>query len=75
MTAEEFESTMCRLKRQKPFLPFVVELLDGRSILVDRPKIAIGGGGATLVKPRFNLVEIECEQVRAIRMFTKEARA
>jgi hypothetical protein len=75
MTAEEFDATMCKFKRQDPFLPFVVEMIDGRSILVKWPNIAINGGGATLITPDWGFVDFECEQVRSIHSFTKEPTA
>ncbi len=75
MTAEEFDSTMCKFKRQEPFQPFVVELLDGRSVLVKWPNLAMNGGGATLITPDWDFMEFECEQVRSIHSATKEATA
>lgn len=74
MKADEFNSTMCRLKRQEPFEPFVVELLDGTSIVVERPHpLAFDGEGATLVTHKDELVEFYCSEVRAIRMAPREA--
>ena len=72
MTREEFESTLRRLLRQEPFQPFVVELFDGDQILVDGPKLALGGGGATLLT-KDDLIEFHCNQVRAIHLAMREA--
>jgi hypothetical protein len=73
LTAEESDATMCKFKRQEPFLPFVVEMIDGRSILVKWPNIAINGGGATLITPDWDFVDFECEQVRSIHSFASES--
>jgi hypothetical protein len=74
MTAEEFDVQMCRLKRQLPFKPFVVELLDGRSIHVESPHLVVNNGGAAYwtVHPEFELMDFECEEVRAVRLVTGE---
>ena len=67
MTAEEFEQTLRQLLRREPFQPFVVELLDGRIIPVDAPKVVFGGGAASFFTPSYDLVEFACEDVQAIR--------
>jgi hypothetical protein len=71
MTREDFDSTIHRLLRQEPFQPFVVELFDGKQILIERPRLAVGGGGATMLTPD-NWIEFECEQVREMRIATRE---
>jgi hypothetical protein len=72
MTAEEFDVKMCRLKRQEPFQPFVVELLDGNSILVTKPSLAITIGGAIYWSPEDELIDILADQVRSIHLATGE---
>ena len=72
MTAEEFDKTMRRLKRQEPFQPFVVELFDGHSIAIEWPHLVFDGAGATLWTPQDELVDFRREQVRAIRLATGE---
>jgi len=49
MTEELFEATLRKYLRRKPFFPFLVELLDGRIIIVERPSLAMGGGAATIL--------------------------
>jgi hypothetical protein len=66
MKAEQFEETLLQLIRRRPFEPFVVELLDGRVIEITSPKV-VGGGGATFIRDDFDLVDVVCEEVRAIR--------
>ncbi len=58
---------MKNFTRSEPFQPFLVELVDGRVITVDEPKVAFGGGAATFVTRSFDLVEFACEDVQAIR--------
>jgi hypothetical protein len=67
MTREQFEDTLRQFLRRKPFQAFVVELLDGRLIPVDRPGVAFGGGAASYFAPDDDLVEFACEDVRAMR--------
>jgi hypothetical protein len=52
---------------REPFQPFVVELLDGRVIEIDHPKLVFGGGAASFLTPTYELVEFVCEDIRAIR--------
>ena len=68
MTAETFDLTLCRLLRQEPFQPFVVELVDGRRLEIDRRRLAVNYGGATLVTPELELIEFVPEEVRDIRL-------
>jgi hypothetical protein len=73
MTAEQFETTILSLLRHEPFEPFVVEMRDGRLIEIERPKLAVGGGGAGFLTPQFDLVEFECEDVLEIRKLVRGA--
>jgi hypothetical protein len=66
MNVEQFERTLRQSLRREPFEPFIVELIDGRVIRFDRPKLALGGGGASFLTPNYELVEFACEEVRAI---------
>ena len=72
MTREEVDSTIVKFLRQKPFQTFVVELTSGRQIIVDGRKLAVGGGGASMLT-RDELIEFHCGEVRDIRLFTREA--
>jgi hypothetical protein len=72
MTAEEFDAMLIRLKRHEPFQAFVVEYLDGNSIYVERPSLAINNG-ATYWSPADELIDIPFDQVRGIRLATGEA--
>lgn len=67
MIADQFENTLRQLLKRDPFSPFVVELKDGRMISIERPRIAIGGGGASFFTPEYELVEFTCDETQAIR--------
>ena len=67
MKPEQFDDSVLQSIRRRPFEPFVVELLDGRVIEITTPKVIVGGGGATFIRDEFDLVDFECEEVRAIR--------
>lgn len=73
MTAEQLETTLRHFLHQEPFRPFVVELNDGNRIEVNRPSLAIGGGGASFFGPDWELVEFNCEEVRDIRQVVEGA--
>jgi len=66
MSIEQFEKMLRQLVRQEPFQPFLVEMVDGRVLTVDRP-VVFGGGGASFITPSDDLVEFACEDVQAIR--------
>ena len=66
MTQQQFEDTLRKFIRTKPFHPFQVELANGNVIVVDRPSLAMGGGAATIFTDR-EFVEFACEEVREIR--------
>ena len=74
MTAETFDLTLRRLLRQEPFQPFVIELVDGRRLDIDRRRLAVNYGGATLVTPDLDLISFVPQEVRDIRLATSEAR-
>ncbi len=44
MTVEEFDQTMRSFVKRQPFMPFVVELLNGNQIVVPFPEVGFGGG-------------------------------
>jgi hypothetical protein len=73
MNQQEFEESARAFLRREPFQPFVIELQEGRVLLIDQPALAYGGGtGATFLSADFDLVEFLYEDVRAIREGTHE---
>lgn len=74
MMEENFERLLRDNLRREPFQPFVVELVDGRQIIIDAPHtVAMSGGGGTFISPEFELVSFSSDQVRAIRPALREA--
>jgi hypothetical protein len=72
MKQEIFEDRIRHHLRTKPFHPFVVELIDGKRIVVEQPSLAMGGGAATIVTDDA-LIEFACENVRDIRLAPVES--
>jgi len=73
MNAQEFEDQLRRYLQRIPFQPFEVELSAGQVIEVVQPKVVIGGGGASFLTDSYELVEFNCEDVRAFRPLQCEA--
>ncbi len=67
MSQQDFEDSLRQFLRREPFQPFVVELLDGRVILIEQRSLAFAGGAATYGTATKDLVFFDCEEVRAIR--------
>ncbi len=66
MTAEMFERTLRSFVRHSPFQPFVMELEEGRQILIDDPEaVAFNGSGAGYIGPE-EIYMIASDRVRAI---------
>jgi hypothetical protein len=68
MTAEEFEQILLRFKYHKPFQPFIVEMLDGRTIEITRPALTFDENGATYIAPGFEFVDFGRDKVRAMHL-------
>jgi len=51
MTKEEFETSLRQYLNRKPFRPFVVQLLDGRQVLVKKPPVVFADGAASFIDP------------------------
>ncbi len=67
MNVEQFEDTLRTFLRREPFEPFVVELVDGRTVEVDEPGVAFAGGAASFLTPAYELIEFTFDDVREIR--------
>lgn len=64
LNPEEFDRTMRQWLSKDHFVPFVVELDDGRQILISEPSVAFGGGGAGFIDPVDGaLIDITCDHV------------
>ncbi len=76
MSDTQFFDTLRTLTRHQPFQPFVVELLDGRRIVVDSPSVAFSGGAAASYNSAERFFEFFCsEQVRAISPLDTQVKA
>ncbi|MBI1832455.1 MAG: hypothetical protein HYR84_13510 [Planctomycetes bacterium] len=73
MNQNLFEDTLRSYLRREPFQPFRVELVDGTAIVVDEPRLAFAGGGASMLTQDDRIVEFTCEQVREIRPASSQA--
>jgi hypothetical protein len=50
---DEFDATLRKLLKREPFVPFEVELDDGRLIPIRQPVLAFGGGSAAFIDPDY----------------------
>ena len=69
MTSKQVEEKLTELKHRKPFIPFVVELNDGRSLIVPEPPV-FDENGAGFFDVDGALADFWFKDVRAIRLFT-----
>jgi hypothetical protein len=73
MSEEIFTKTLRAYTQRKPFLPFIVQLVDGRRIVVEHPGVAFGGGVAGFVSDSEGLVGFSCDEVSSIDPVPAEA--
>ena len=73
MTPKQVEDKMVELIHRVPFAPFVVELIDGRSLDIPNPGVAFDDTGAVFIGPEGGLVDFEFKTVCAIRLMNTEA--
>jgi hypothetical protein len=75
MIVDQFERELRSFMHRKPYRPFVVVLTDGRTIFVDEPAIAFGGGRAAYIGPDSSVDVFDCEQVQEFRLAQEEPAA
>jgi hypothetical protein len=68
MTPEQVEVQFTDLIHREPFMPFVLELTDGRLLEIPHPRLAINGGGAGFIGPDGGLVDFDFQSVQSIRL-------
>ena len=51
LDANQFDETLVKFIQAESFVPFCVELNDGRRIWIRQPALVIGGGLASLIDP------------------------
>lgn len=72
MSAKQVEEKMTELIHRDPFVPFVVEMIDGQSLDIFHPGVAFDDSGAVFIGHDGGLVEFEFENVRHIRLHSAE---
>ena len=72
MTPEQVEQKVIELIHREPFIPFVVEMTDGRSLEIPHPRLSINGGGAGFLGPDGGLVDFDFRSVRSIHVMKAE---
>ena len=72
MTNKQVEEKLTELVHREPFVPFVVELLDGQTLIVPHGP-AFDETGAGFIGSDGALTDFEFKNVRSIRLYTPEA--
>jgi hypothetical protein len=73
MTIDTFEQSYMAFKYRKPFQPFVVELEDGRQIVIADPSgLVFNPPAVGYLSPEDELINFSCEEVRAFRRLVPE---
>jgi hypothetical protein len=52
MTKDQFYAQLRQFAHREPFAPFVVELRDGRRLVINEPPIAFGNEAAGFIDPQ-----------------------
>ena len=65
MSKEEFHARLREFLGRQPFAPFVVELRDGRRLVVKQPPVVFSDGAASFIDPADGaLVDFRQEEVQ-----------
>jgi hypothetical protein len=72
MSRYDFERQLRDLLRRQPFEPFVVLVNNGRTIVVDEPTVAFGGGRAGFIGPDESVDFFDCDNVLGFRLGNQE---
>jgi hypothetical protein len=75
MHIAQFEKQLRDLQRREPFQPFQIVINDGRTILVDEPAVAFGGGRGGFIRADQIVEFFDCEQVVEFRPAPAEPRS
>jgi hypothetical protein len=76
MSIEQFERELRELLRAEPFQPFEIVVSSGRTIYIDEPAIAFGGGKGGFIGPGDAPVEFfDSAEVVEFRPATMEPRS
>ena len=72
MTPEQFDEMLRSYVKRRPFFPFVVELTDGRRILIEDRHVGFGGGVAGFINEDGALDGFSYDKVREFRFITPD---
>ncbi len=72
MTPEQFDETLRSYVKRRPFFPFIVELNDGRRILIEDRHVGFGGGVAGFLSDEEGLVGFSFDEVKAFQFAVPE---
>jgi hypothetical protein len=72
MSKDQFDETLRRFLHRRPFIPFVMELLDGNQIEIDHPGVSFAEGSGCFLSSKDELIEFYCEKVREIHFASTE---
>ncbi len=72
MEIKQVEQKLTEMVHRKPFIPFVVELNDGESLIVPHPP-AFDAAGAVFFGTDGGLVDFWFKNVREIHLYNSEA--
>jgi hypothetical protein len=75
MNPKQMEEKVIEFKRRVPFVPFVVELVDGNRVEVSHAGLAITADGFGFLAANDAIVDVEFRKVQAIRPLNSEAAA
>lgn len=71
MTIKQVEETLTELVHKEPFIPFIVEMNDGKTLTVPHPP-AFDDTGAGFISVDGALTDFEFKNVKAIRVYRPE---
>ena len=76
MAKDEFETCLRQYLERRPFQPFIVELKDGRRVLVKQLPVVYSDGAAGFIDPADGaLVDFSHEEVQTFGLWKKEMSA
>jgi len=76
MAKDEFESCLRQYLERRPFQPFVVELTDGRRVMVKQLPVAFSDGAAGFIDPTDGaLVDFSHDEVQTFGLWKEEVSA
>jgi hypothetical protein len=73
MTKDEFDASLRQFRHRRPFVPFAIELQDGRNLVIRKPEFVFEDGAASFIDPEDGaLVDFFHEEVRSMGLVQQE---